>query len=348
LNETQRYEWFDQLRGLIALGYLISAITGALAGNMMTGSPFLGPTFLSHGYGYYSGRPAFIGVIDLGQADFMFVMGFAAYGAVARRLGSGSLWRYVLRRVALLYALAYTEALLEWFGSGKAINWSSVLYDGTLPKLAIGGCAAYVTVYWIRSADVRVALSASLLALHAILYAFPLFDHNGWQDDVLNLPHFPFGTMNLTAIAIAGAGFSQWIGRDPARMVNGFKRRVIPVSTAAVVLWYLLEWLQPSEHHDSTTALSLLAIGFTGYTMAAFYSLEQMGLRAPLLSALGRNLLLMFVSSLFFIDFYFQLFSKSFLAASPLFTMVFAGLLPLAALSALALYLDKKGVLIKA
>ena len=193
MNEHRRDEWFDQLRGLIALGYLISAITGALSGNLLTGDPFLGPTFLSHGYGYYSGKPPIIGVIDLGQADFMLVMGFAAYGAVVRRGESGTLRRYVLRRMVLLYGLALLDAVLEWAGAGKGISWATVLYDGTLPKLALGGCAACLTVYWIPRADYRAAVAAAILALHAVLYAFPWFDHNGWQDDVLNLPHFRLG-----------------------------------------------------------------------------------------------------------------------------------------------------------
>ena len=158
----------------------------------------------------------------------------------------------------------------------------------------------------------------------------------------------PFGTLNLIAIAIAGAAFGQWIGRDSGAQLDGFKQRVVPVSTGAITLWYLLEWLQPSEHHDSTTALSLLAIGTAGYAMTAFFCFQQSGIRIPLLSALGRNLLLVFVLSLFFVDFYLQQLSKSFLVESPVAAMVLGGLVPLAALSSLAVYLDRKGVIIKA
>lgn len=82
----ERFDWFDQARGLVVIMLLSSMIVGELEGDIVMREPFLGPTFLNHGYDYYDGTPALITLIDVGQPIFVFMMGFAATIAFSSRI----------------------------------------------------------------------------------------------------------------------------------------------------------------------------------------------------------------------------------------------------------------------
>jgi hypothetical protein len=55
----------------------------------------------------------------------------------------------------------------------------------------------------------------------------------------------------------------------------------------------------------------------------------------------------MFVLGFIFVDLYVGLFSKDFLVAYPLLTLILVGLTPLVMLSAVAYWLDKKGIVFR-
>lgn len=67
-----------------------------------------------------------------------------------------------------------------------------------------------------------------------------------------------------------------------------------------------------------------------------------------MLSALGRNLLLMFLLGWFVVNAYLALLPKEFLMRSPILAMLLGGLAPLVALSGLAAILDRKNIIIRA
>lgn len=346
-----RYEWLDQARGLVVLGLIISMITGAYEGSAFTGDPMLGPTFLNHGYQYYDGLPAVVTLIDIGQPAFMFILGFVGYLAFMRRRarsGALSAWGYAARRVLLLYSFGFfEEGVLNRF-IGGSLNWRLALYEGTFAKLAMGALAAYVTASLIRGADRRALFATFMAALHALLYVFPFFDHYTWFGDVMDMPYFPFGALNLVVMAIAGTCFAQWFVMDPREPLVGVRRRILPVTAGAWVAYYCMEWLQPAEHHDVTTALALLTVAVAGFMLMAFFSMDRMGLRFPVLSALGKNLLLMFALGWFVVNAYLALLPKEFLARSPILAMLLGGLAPIVALSLLAVFLNRKNIIIRA
>jgi hypothetical protein len=347
----ERYDWFDQARGLVVLMLLSSMIVGELEGDIVMHEPFLGPTFLNHGYDYYDGMPALITLIDVGQPIFVFMLGFAATIAFTSRLdqrGGRSALFYALRRVLVLYACGLVDDALLPMAGGRDPNWSAVLHGGTFAKLALGSAAAYAALFLIRDADRRALSGVAMIAAHALLYAYPVFDHREWQDDILGLPKFPFGAVSMMAIGILGSCFSQWMRSDPQDPGAGLRRRVLPAATAALAAAYCMEWLQPSEHHDVPAALALFAIGGAGMNVLIFYGLGCAGLRLPILSALGKNLLLMFILSLFCVQMWIAQIPKEWMLVAPVFRLIVVGIAPMVMLCLIAKALERYNIVIRA
>ena len=347
-----RYEWLDQFRGLIIIFLIISVVTWELSGNFGLAIPPIGPPLLNHGYKYYNGYPPMITIIDIGQQIFMFVMGFGAYLAFTSRRekkGTGAAWKHGLIRVGLLYALAFIDdGLLGGLISDGTIPWDEVLWYGTFANLAIGTFAAYIATYLIpKSADKRIFVSIAIMVIHSILYASGIFDYKG------PLPGgsimFPFNALNHAAIAIAATCFSQWFKMDPNDTKIGFKKRILPVSSIAIMLFYVVDWIQPAEHHDCTTSLALLAIAVSGFLIAVFFSFEQLNFKVPILSEMGKNLLILFIFALVFsllAQFLVDDF-RAFLLAFPVLTMLILGVLPILIEASIAILLARFNIKIK-
>jgi hypothetical protein len=350
----KRYDWLDQFRGLIIIFLIISVITWPLAGDP-EGGTWIGPPLLNHGFQYLDGYPALITIIDIGQQIFMFVLGFVGYLAFKSRLekkGTWAAWKHGIIRVAVLYGLAFLDDGLiggMLFGNGD-IPWDEVLWYGTLANLAIGTFAAYLATYLIRkNADTRMYLSNAIMVIHAFLYATGLFEYKG----ITPLPDgsfvFPFNAFNHAAIAIAGTCFSQWFKMDAENPDVGFKKRILPAATIAVIAFYCFDWIQPAEHRDATTSLALLAIGASGFLITVFYSFEKLNFKVPLLSEMGKNMLLLFILAFIWNVMVGLLVDsmRDFLINVPIFTMLIIGILPILIEGTIAYLLAKKDLIIK-
>jgi hypothetical protein len=284
----------------------------------------------------------------------MFVMGFGAYLAFTSRRekrGVKAAWTHGIIRVGVLYALAFIDdGLLGGLVSSGTIPWDEVLWYGTFANLAIGTFAAYLATYLIpKSADKRILLSIAILITHSLLYASGLFEYKG----ISALPDgpflFPFNSFNHAAIAIAATCYSQWFKMDPSEPKVGFKKRILPVSTISIVSFYIVDWLQPAEHHDCTTSLALFAIAATGFLIAVFFSFEQLNFKVPLLSEMGKNLLILFIFALVFSLLAQELVDgmRDFMLAFPIFPMLVLGVLPIAIEAGIAMILAKFNIKIK-
>jgi len=349
----KRYEWLDQFRGLIIVFLIISVITWPLSGDF-TNDPNafpIGPPLLNHGFQYYKGYPALITIIDIGQQIFMFALGFVAYIAFTSRRnkkGVGAAWKHGIIRVAILYALGFlADGLIGGLLFGGGIPWDEVLWYGTLANLAIGSFFAYLGTYLIpKSADKRMYLCVAMLVIHAALYFVPGFDHYGPVQGPLI---FPWNAFNHGAIAIAGTCFSQWYKMDPNDPKVGFKKRILPVATILIAIFYCFDWIQPAEHHDATTSLALLAIAASGFLIAVFYGFEKLDFKVPVLSEMGRNMLLLFIIAFVF-DQYVGILAdnmRDFLVANPILTMLLVGVLPIAIEAGIAMLLAKRNIIVK-
>ncbi|MBN2311116.1 MAG: hypothetical protein JXR94_19220 [Candidatus Hydrogenedentes bacterium] len=346
----QRYDWLDQSRGFIGVLLAISVLTWPLSGNVITGEPVVGPTFLNHGFCYVKAEPALLTLIDAGQQVFMFLIGFTGYIAFTSRLrkrGGRSAFFYAFRRVAALYLLAaVSDGLIPFLTDGHC-DWHSLIYRATFANLAIGSFAAYVAIALFRDANSRLRLAALIALVHAVLFALPLFNHYTSDDSVLGLPLFPFISVNHATLAIVGTCFAQWIrdGRDDLDAV--FRSRILPAVLLSLIGCYCVDWLQPAEHHDVNLSLVFLSVAFAGLLLSCFYCFGRIGYRIPVLTEYGRNLLLMFILTFFVGDMYARLFSKPFLLAYPVVAMILVGVLPLAVLAGIALFLDKKNIVFR-
>ncbi|WP_462325855.1 hypothetical protein [Desulfoplanes sp.] len=342
---NKRYEWLDQFRGLVVLFLILSCITWELSGNWSGDDPILGPTFLNHGFCYYDGDPAIITIIDIGQQVFMFVLGFVGYISFRKRLENISTiaaWRHGLVRVGLLYLLAMIDDGVLEFILNKSFSIQDVLYAGTFANLAIGSFAAYFSLYIIKNAEKRMVLALIIMTIHSFLYANSNIIH--YSSGVESI--FPFNAINHGAIAIIGTCFGQWYKAYEHNPDAAFKARILPVSTFFLVACYLLDWLQPAEHHDVTTALALMAVGRAGFMIALFYGLERIGFKIPLLSEFGKNMLLMFVLTPI-LQVYINIYSKNFLSSHPVTTLLLIGIFPVLLLAGLAVFLDRKNMVLK-
>jgi len=349
-----RYEWFDQFRGLLIIFLIISVVTWELSGNFLSLTTPIGPPLLNHGYKYFNGYPPIITIIDIGQQIFMFVMGFGAYLAFSSRRekkGSGAAWIHGLIRVGVLYILAFIDdGLLGGLLSSGSIPWDEVLWYGTFANLAIGTFAAYLATYLIpKSADKRIVLSLAIMIFHSLLYASGFFEYKGAAPFPDGPFVFPFNSFNHAAIAIAATCFSQWFKMDLSDPKVGFKRRILPVSTIAIALFYIVDWIQPAEHHDCTSSLALLAIGATGFLIAVFFSFELLNFKVPLLSEMGKNLLILFIFALVFSLLAQELVNnmRDFMLEFPIFPLLVLGVLPIAIEAGIAMLLAKWDIKIK-
>ena len=345
-----RYEWLDQARGIVGLFYVLSIITTSVDGDILRKLVPYHPTYLNHGYAYYKGDPSIITLIDVGQLMFMFIMGFVAYIAFSSRLekrGAASAWLYALRRFAGLYGLSILSATLLPVLKGGQANWNEALYDGVLSRLAIGGLAAYTALDFVRNAARRGGGGLGLLAFRGFLFASYYFDRYPWIDDMLQRPKFPFGAFNLAAIAILGSAFGQWFAMRPGDPGAGIRERILPVATWCFAAAYCVEWIQPSEHHDVTTALALLSIGLTGYLVMASYAMGTLGIVVPALRAIGKNLLLVFIVTGEGIDMYLGAIANSAVEMNPYAVMLFVGVLPVVATTYMALFLEKRNIVVR-
>jgi len=352
-----RYQWFDQFRGLIIIFLIISVITWPLTGDITDGDPaWLGIPLLNHGFQYFKGYPALITIIDIGQQIFMFVLGFGAFLAFTSRRekhGAKAAWKHAGIRIGIFYLLSFLASGLIG-GDLFSVNhtWNEVLYYGTLANLAIGTFAAYLALFLIpKSADKRMYVCVGILIIHAILYFLPFFKHYGpsagtWPPDPWS---FPWNALNHAAIAIAGTCFSQWYKMDPKDPKVGFKKRILPVSMIAIIVFYCYDWIQAAEHHDATTSLALLAIAASGFLIAVFYGFELLNFRVPVLSEMGKNMLLLFILSLLidsYVGFLVDDF-RDFLVMNPIITMLIIGVLPIAFEAGIAMLLAHKKWIIK-
>jgi len=279
----------------------------------------------------------------------MFILGYVGFIAFTSRRekkGVGAAWKHGLIRVAVLYALAFLDdGLIGGLLFGDGIPWDEVLWYGTLANLAIGSFAAYLFTYLIpKNADKRLFVCIGIMIVHAILYATPIFEHKGLGGT--GTLTFPFNALNHAAIAIAGTCFSQWYKMDSSDPDVGFKKRILPVATIFIIIFYCLDWIQPAEHHDATTSLAFLAIAASGFLIAVFYGFEKMNFKVPVLSEMGKNMLLLFIIAFVF-DVYVGLLDRDFLIANPILTMILVGVLPIVIEAGIAMLLARKNIVVK-
>ncbi|MHA1721307.1 MAG: hypothetical protein ACTSWX_13550 [Promethearchaeota archaeon] len=313
--KNPRLEWLDQFRGLVVIMLIISTYTWFLSGDLSKGLIPIGSTALNHGWKYSNledqGWPTINTIIDIGQQIFIFIVGFVTGFSFKRRMekeGNKKAWLHTLRRFAILM-------LLSWLDEGVAsngfnfnqYNWYNIFWYGTLGNLAWASISASFAFFIIKKPDHRIIIGFIIMMIHFGLYFIePLREWQFTSSEGATYFKFPWNTINHIAIAIIGTSYFDYFQKDEKadpsapiyKQYPYMKERVLPLSTLAFVLFYILDFFQYAEHRHCTTALALTAIGTSGFVLFVFLNFEQYGYKIPMLSKMGKNLLFLFIFGL--------------------------------------------------
>ena len=275
----------------------------------------------------------------------MFVLGFVGYTAFHQPLakrGPRSAALYVAPRPPVCAGRARLDSsgYLAWAPNGRPFSTAAHFQasrSDRWPHSWRPHCARTRTA---------IIIAGVLVLAHALLFRVPGFRSPRMGRRPAQVAKFPFGTMGLCRCDCRFL-FRPVVLMDPAEPLAGFQTHR-EASTVAIVCSYCMDWLQPAEHHDLPAALQFQAVCIGGFMLMIFFAFGRMGFRFPLLSSFGRNLLLMFAVGGFGVSVYWNFLPKPLLIAEPLLGLLLIGVVPRAVLGALAVFLDKRGVMVRA
>ncbi len=289
----------------------------------------------------------FIGIVILGLGLII-----AAFFIDKNKKGKPVALKNLLRNApgVILLSIIFGLAFGNLFG-GMKWGWFGIFWHGTLPNLAWGSLSAVLFLKLSKnSPDKRFMIAIFIMIVHFILIAIPGLMEWKWIINGIEYFKVPYNTINHIAISITGTcTYQWWIQKSEDHQELGIKKRILPVATLSFVLCYLIDFIQPAEHRNVTTALALMAIGTSQFVMFIFYSFERVGFKIPMLSEFGKNLLLMFILLLVVTEVYLKLpfLAHEVLAANPLWAMIGAGVIPIIILYVIAWILAKNNIIIK-
>jgi predicted acyltransferase len=322
-----RFEWLDQFRGLAILLFIIQTTAAYLL--IETGFPIFAP-HLNHGINYAQvvDWPPLITLIDTGRYIFIFLVGFMAAFTVSKYKQKGKsldtiLFR-IIRRLASILAINYLI-----FAAGGTQPIKVILLDSTLGYIAWVGFIVSVITFFIKKPDQRF-----LLGLLPFIVQFIL-------DFFLDLDSMWMNLMGLVGVGLVASAFATWMLKvDGTVDESNFKKRILPVVIGSFVVMFIVEFFQWADYENSTVALCALGIGISGLALFIFYHLEKYDFKIPLLSPLGKNLLIVGILEMVLIELlYMNLFLFDFIQlhlAYPLYHLLFAGIVPIVILWGIA------------
>ncbi len=317
-----RLEAIDQFRGF---AILLMAPADYLAGIDAV------PAWLKHApdIGYT--------VIDLIAPLFVFAIGLTFGLSFRRRAARDGYWRTYEHFIARNLALIGLGFLLTLGGDltgvyASAVNW------GLLQAL---GAAGLITLVVIRLPLLwRAATGLGLLALYQILL------DRAWLAYVVAAPHNgPWGALSWGAMLILATVLADLYFGDPTVVRDAERARgVYPwVSLATLGVGLALLLIVSISKHRASTSFVLVSLGLSALIFYGFHLLNaRTELRLPVLSAWGKNALLLYllhgvVIGLFALPPYPAWYVE---APWPLIIAQAAALL--AILTAIGLYLDRR------
>lgn len=315
--QHKRYDFIDQFRGLTVMFLAISWITWQLG----KFDPSLVPPILDHGWQFFDpGRTTwnwlqlenqFYTIIDLGSSLFVFILGITApisFRSKKKKFGTNkALIRVFIRWGAFLGLQLLVDGIDAIINEeALSLNYRSFLLgqNNVLPALGIGTLAAGLSVWLIDKPDKRIIVSIALMAVHGILFLIPglsVFRRYGGPDMLpgtfFDKWMIPYEAMSYSAIAIAATCFWDWFDKD--KPAESIKKRHLPFATYSLITCFIVVWFIPFEHHDLTISQDLLAIGAGYFLLILFFCFEVVfKYKIPLLTALGRNALILYAFGL--------------------------------------------------
>ncbi len=348
----KRFVWLDQYRGSVILIFSIALITFPLSGDIFTGEPPIGPTYLNHGFmfapSFYLNNggsyPYVITMIDLGQGTLMFLIGLMQSYTYKKRLaiaGQQNAISHVLYRTMIFFILSLFmyDIILGW-------GWYEAVFNGTIAIIAWCSLISPFIAKFIKSTKGKFWLSISIIFLHFILYSIPSI--RDWNvGEGRKYFEFPFLTLNMIAISIMGAVYQEWYFDERGEMNREkIRTKVIPYSFFFFIPGYLLEFFQSSYQPRCTSALAFIILGWAGVTSFLSYAIVEAGTIIKPLQILGENLfVIFFIAPL--VALVLPEFANDLIRSNKFAAVFLAGILPLAIIYLICWFLHKKKLKIK-
>lgn len=314
VSETERIPAIDQFRGFaIILMVLVNYLSGIQTV----------PSYLKHIPDIGLNFP------DLGAPVFVFAIGLT-YGLSFRRRRESdglpaALGHFIRRYLAFIGIGAVITAGQTLLGRElELMDW------GVLQAIGVAGVVG-LTVIWLAP-GFRLGAGLALLALYQILLDCC------WMDVVLGSQHGGLvGSVSWSALLILSTVLGD-IFQDRTR------RRTFPwISLAFLVCGFLLAFLVPVSKNRVSASYDLITLGFSAMVFTIFYR-GNFSLR--FFSAWGRNPLLLYLAAFLVSGFFVLPGSPGWYSQAPGWLIFLQGMVLLAALSTLALYLEKKEVIL--
>jgi predicted acyltransferase len=276
-SSPPRSQAIDQFRGL--------AIVLMVLANYLAGIGWI-PAWLKHA------PDVGLTVIDLVAPLFIFAIGLT-YGSSFRRrlLREGAIKTYqqfLIRWAALIGIGALFSAGEIAVVGDVSVNW------GVLQAIGVAGL---VTLPFLRlPAYWRAATGLALLAIYQVLL------DNFWLQSVLHSPHGGlFGSLSWAAMLLLATALADLYHDSPHS-----QRGYLLASTLTLAGGILLAFLLPISKNRVSASYVLVSLGISALVFALFHFLvDRGGLRLPLLTAWGKNPLLLYILHYLFIGVFF-------------------------------------------
>ncbi len=267
MTTSSRLDAIDQFRGF---AILLMALADYLAEVSRV------PAWLKHApdVGYT--------VIDLIAPLFVFAIGLTYGLSFRRRLardGARKAYEHAVVRNLALIGLGFLMTL----GGNLSGVYPSTVNWGLLQALGVAGL---LTLFVIRlPTPWRAAVGLGLLAIYQELL------NCCWLNAVRSAPHNgPWGALSWAGLLILATVIADWY-HAPA-----LRRRWMPgAALLTLAAGLAVSLVIPVSKNRASASYILISLGLSALIFLGFHILNGAGLRLPLLSAWGRNPLLLYV-----------------------------------------------------
>jgi len=356
-----RFDFIDQFRGAAIVFLILSVIVEPLASKMLV------PSLYTHGFlfndlgkmqwNWMQLENQFITWIDLGASIFMVISASClaiSFPASVKRIGT----KRAMLRVLLRYAIfVLFQVLFDAITGHVPFTYRRILLgqQGFFTRLGIGTVVGSLALLLLKKPARRIWWAIVLLGIHGFLYLLPPlapFHANSspaelasitWAGDGTFFDYYaiPFEALSFAALSIIGTCLWDWLNMETP--FNSFKKYHVPVGIYSWLVSFVVSWFIPFESDDLVVSQTLLAVGMACFLFVFFFCMERViHFKVPLLSAFGKNGLLIYMSSVIILVMLVQLGIYDKITSEDAWLGMILVISVFAALAGLATLLDKR------
>lgn len=317
--QPKRFSSIDMFRGF--------AILTMVPANFMVGILII-PAWLKHA------PDIGLTVIDLIAPFFIFAIGLTYGLSFHRRLerdGAFRTYSYFLTRYLAIIGLG---AIISAGETALGKNISGIDW-GVLQAIGMAGLVTLLVIH--LPSLYRWLIGAGILVVYQIIL------DNFLLDLTLRSPHGGlFGSVDWAAMMILGTALADLFHSE------GWKKKVFPWASVLILgLGIALAFLAPVSKHRVSSSYVLITLGISALLFLLFHwASEQFHWNSRLLLAWGKNPLVLYFLHYLLIGIFFLPDIPILYASAPLWLVLVELLLLLVIISMVALWMDRKNILI--